>query len=89
MGLARGDLSGDPAAYAAPHKIKLCQLQGVENFKELKNNVLDDVDVLILVGLRAAGMRRRDHGCALGEPFMKRHPALFNAVHVGEASTKI
>ena len=83
--VARGDLGGDPAADAAAYQIKLRQLQGVENFKIVKNHVLDDVDVFIFVRLRAAGVGRRDHAGVLRQFFMKRHPAFFHRMNVGEA----
>jgi hypothetical protein len=83
--MARGDLGSDPAADAAAYQIKLRQLQGVENFKVMKNHVLDDIDVLILIRLRAPGMGRRDHVGVLGQFFMERHPAFFHRVDVSEA----
>src|SRR5437773_4229077 len=51
----------------------------------MKNHVFDGVDVLILIGLGAAGVSRRDHASTLGERLMKRHPAFFHGVNVGEA----
>src|ERR1044071_1688315 len=50
----------------------------------MKDNVLDGVDILILVGLRATGMGRRDHARVRGELFMKRQKVFLNRVHVGE-----
>ncbi len=83
--VSRGDLGSDPAADAAAYQIKLGQLQGVENFKIVKNHVLDNVDVFILVRLRAAGVGRRDHLGVLRQFFMKGYPAFFHRVDIGEA----
>ena len=75
--VAGGDFGGDPAADTAAYQIKLRQLQDVEEFKIVKNDVIDGVDIFIFVGLSAARVGRSDHGGALSQLFMKREPSFF------------
>jgi len=79
------ELGGDPAADAAADEIELGQLQGIEDFEIVENHVFDGIDVLVFIGLRAAGVSGSDHACVLRELLMKRHPTFFDRVNVGEA----
>ena len=69
-------LGGDPAADASCRSDRTASdFERIEDFEIVKNHVFDGVDVSVLVGARAAGVRRRDHARALRKCFVKRQPA--------------
>jgi hypothetical protein len=58
--MTHGKFGGDPTADTTADKVELRKLQRIQNFEIVKDNVFDDVDVLVFIGLAAAGVSRRD-----------------------------
>ena len=59
--MTHGKFGSDPTADTTADEIELRKLQRIQNFEVVKDNVFDDVDVLVFIGRAAAGVSRPDY----------------------------
>src|SRR6058998_2278283 len=82
--MTHGKFGSDPTADTTADEIELRKLQRIQNFEVVKDNVFDDVDVLVFIGRAAAGVSRPDYAGVLRQFLMKRSPVFFYRMNVGE-----